>query len=351
MKIIPYRDLESKDGLLPLPDHAFYWVFNQHQFDDLVKIDPGLKNSPVGFCAVEDGQIIGHVGVMDLATRTLDRSIEYVGGLYNVATLPGYMRRGVCTALMNRAHEYFMDKHYRFSFLSTSQALVAHALYEKLGYVDLTQYPSVYKVFHDKKAKHSQKRIPKALTEKEFLEFTTIFRKRKQVLSFGIGRTSRCLACVPVPKLVKMSVDGFCGKKNSFFDHSGLNTPCTVSNFLLSLCSVSISCVSRRAASEFRNTHAHAKIEGIKSKTCIIGEEGYAMFREGKMGIWIRELVALNVEQMHELTDILEKRTRGAVYDREVLDARLLEVYRSRSYMVQNRSFGLTMFKPLTSVA
>jgi hypothetical protein len=47
----------------------------------------------------------------------------------------------------------------------------------------------------------------------------------------------------------------------------------------------------------------------------------------------------------------LENRTRGAVYDRAVLDARLLEVYRSRGYMVQNRSWGVMMFKPLTSGA
>jgi len=128
MKIIPTRDLESKDGLLPLLDHAFYGIFNHRQFEDLAKIDSRLKNSPVGFCAVEDGRIIGHVGVMDLATRTLDRSIEYVGGVYNVATLPGYTRKGVCTTLMSRAHEYFRDKRYGFSFLSTSQALVAHDL-------------------------------------------------------------------------------------------------------------------------------------------------------------------------------------------------------------------------------
>jgi hypothetical protein len=96
---------------------------------------------------------------------------------------------------------------------------------------------------------------------------------------------------------------------------------------------------------------ARAKIEGIRSKTCIIGEEGYVIFREDKMGIWIRELVALNVEQMHELIDILENRTRGAVYDMEVLDVRLLEVYRSPGYMVQNRGFGLMMFKPLASGA
>jgi hypothetical protein len=54
---------------------------------------------------------------------------------------------------------------------------------------------------------------------------------------------------------------------------------------------------------------------------------------------------------MHELIDILKNRTRGAVYDREVLDSRLLEVYRSRGYINQNGSFGLMMFKPLVSGA
>jgi hypothetical protein len=59
--------------------------------------------------------------------------------------------------------------------------------------------------------------------------------------------------------------------------------------------------------------------------------------------------VALNEEQMHKLIAIIEKRTRGSVYDRSVLDPRLLEVYRSRGYMVQNRGWGVMMFKPLVS--
>jgi GNAT superfamily N-acetyltransferase len=290
MKILPYSDLESKDGLLPLLDHAFYWVFNQRQFDDLVKIDSRLKNGPIGFCAIEDGRIIGHVGVMDLATRSLDRSIEHAGGLYNVATLPSYTRKGVCTTLMGRAHEYFRDKRYRFSFLSTSQALVAHALYEKLGYVDLTQYPSVYKVFHDKKTKHLSKENAKGFDPERMLGIYNSFSKEKT---------------------------GFVVRDRAYI----------------------------------KMLSAHAKIEGIKPEMCIFSEEGYVVFREDKTGIWIRELVALNVEQMHELIAILENRTSGAVYDKQVLDARLLEVYRSRGYMIQNRSFGLMMFKRLVSGA
>jgi hypothetical protein len=72
----------------------------------------------------------------------------------------------------------------------------------------------------------------------------------------------------------------------------------------------------------------------MKPKMYKIDEEGYVIFREDKMGIWIGELVALNAEQMHELIDILENRARGTVYDRDVLDVRLLQVYRSRGYMV-----------------
>jgi len=125
MKILSYRDLKSKDGLLPLLDHAFHWVFNQRQFENLIRIDPRSKNGPVGFCAVENERIIGHVGVLDLATRTLDGKVEYVGGLYGVATLPGYTRRGVCTALMDKAHQYFKEKDCLFSFLATSPTLTA----------------------------------------------------------------------------------------------------------------------------------------------------------------------------------------------------------------------------------
>ena len=76
LKIVTYRELESKDSLLPLLDHAFRWPFNQRSFDQTAKIDPRLKNGPVGFCAVEDNRVVGYVGVMDLATRTLDGAVE-----------------------------------------------------------------------------------------------------------------------------------------------------------------------------------------------------------------------------------------------------------------------------------
>jgi predicted acetyltransferase len=95
---------------------------------------------------------------MDLAARTVDNNSEKVGGIYGVATLPGHTRKGICTALLNRAHEHFLERNYRFSFLITSPNIVAHGLYEKLGYFDVTSFPGVYKVKEKPKKQKTVKR-------------------------------------------------------------------------------------------------------------------------------------------------------------------------------------------------
>lgn len=284
MKVLSYRNLESKDGLLPLLDHAFNWVFNQRQHEDFIKIDPRLKDGPISFCAVENERIIGHVGVLDLATRTLEAEVEYVGGLYGVATLPGYTRRGVSTALMNAAHQYFKDKNYRFSFLATSPALIAHELYGKLGYLDLIEYPSAYKVVKDKKDAPYKKEKAAKLDLDRILKIYNEFSK---------DRTGLVIRDKPYLKMLK-------------------------------------------------------KVEGITSKHSMIHDRGYVIFREDKSGIGIRELVALDAEEMHVLISHIEERTKGVVYDRAVLNSALRDVYRSRGYMIQDRGYGLMMFKPLT---
>jgi GNAT superfamily N-acetyltransferase len=287
MKILSYRDLESKDGLLPLLDHAFNWVFNQHEFENIMKIDPRLKDGPIGFCAVENERIIGHVGVMDLVTRTVEGKVEYVGGLYGVATLPGYTRRGVSTALMNTAHQYFKEKNYRFSLLATSPALIAHEFYRKLGCMDLIEYPSAYKVVKVKKSRFSKKEKAAKLDLDRILKIYNEFSKDK---------TGFVIRDKPYLRMVK-------------------------------------------------------KVERITSKQCMILDRGYVMFREDKSGIGIRELVALDTTEMHMLISLMEERTKGVVYDRAVLNNALRDVYRSRGYMIQDRGYGLMMYKPLTADA
>ncbi|HVP17124.1 MAG TPA: GNAT family N-acetyltransferase [candidate division Zixibacteria bacterium] len=151
MRILAYQDLEDKDALLPLMDQAFGWPFHPEEFDRTIRIDPRLRESCVGLCAFDAGRVAGYVGIMDLATRTLEGKMEKAGGIYGVATLPGYTRQGICRTLIDRAHEYLIEKHYRFSFLTTSPTIVAYDLYRKLGYFDVASFPGAYKVVVKKK--------------------------------------------------------------------------------------------------------------------------------------------------------------------------------------------------------
>lgn len=291
MRISSYRELESTDGLLPLLDHAFRWTFNQRTFDKIAKVDPRLKNSPIGFCAIENGHIVGHVGVMDIATRTLDGTIETVGGIYGVATIPSHTRKGVSTALMNRAHEHFREKGYHFSFLTTSRALVAHSFYEKLGYTDLFECPSAYKTM---RARATKATTPEKTEKIDFDKMLEIYVSQVK-------------------------------------DHTGL--------------------VVRDKA----YFNMLKKWEGFTRRECIITDEGYVLFKEIKgvwvNGIWVRELVAQRNKTMNKLLELAERRAKEMIYDRAVLDKTLLEVYRSRGYMIHEKSHTVMMVKPLVANA
>jgi predicted acetyltransferase len=292
MKILTYRELKSKDELLPLLDNAFGWPFNPRTYEKLVKIDPRLTNSPVGFCAVENERVIGYVGVMDLATQTSDGNVEYVGGIYGVATLPSHARKGISTALMNRVHEHFRERNYRFSLLCTSHTLVAYAMYQKLGYTDLLERPSAYKVLNRKKAKIT-------------------IEQRSGKIDFD--------------KLLKVYSEFVKGK----------------TGFV----------VRNRAYLEMLKKTGY-----FGSKDCIIEKDGYVIFRSNIGGTWqkatwIRELVALNAEQMNRLVELVEAKATDLIMDRGVLDNSLLQVYKSRGYMVEKRSHAVIMIKPLTADA
>ena len=287
MKIKTYRDLKSKDELLPLMDQAFRWPFNPRVFESLVKIDPRLKDGPVGFCAIENGRVVGFVGVLNLATKTLGGEIEHVGGIYGVATLPGYTRRGISTALMHRAHEYFKEEGYRFSFLNTSPTLIAYAFYKKLGYVDALEYPSVYKVMKAEKVK--------------------------------LRKTG---------KAVKLDFDKILRIYNKFSkDKTGF------------------------VVRDKNHLRALKKAEGLNARNFLISRNGYVVFKKDRNGVGIREIAALTTEETSKLIGLIENKTKATVYDRTVLDRNILQVYKSRGYIVQKRSHDIMMVKPLTAYA
>lgn len=292
MKILAYAELESKESLLPLMDHAFGWPLNPRAFEKSIKIDPRLRSSAIGFCAVENGHVVGFVGVMDLATRNLDGNVEYVGGVYGVATLPSHVRKGISTTLMNRAHEYFRERGYRFSFLTTSHTIVAHSMYVKLGYSDLWERPTAYKILESKRIK------PVAKEKARKIDYDRLLRIYNRCVKDKTGFVVRDKSHLVMFK----------------------------------------------------------KFEGFSGKECIVGEDGYVLFKASFGGPWvkatlIRELVAANEKEMSRLVGLVEARAKDIVLDRTVMNDSLLNVYRSRGYTTQNRSHGVMMIKPLTADA
>jgi predicted acetyltransferase len=289
MEIVAYRDLDSKDELLPVLDNAFGWPFNPRTYEKIVKIDPRLRNSAVGFCALENERVVGFVGVMDLTTRTLDKKAECVGGIYGVATLPSHSRKGISTALMNRVHEYFREKGYHFSFLCTTHTLVAYAMYQKLGYTDLLERTNAYKVLEPKRTKPTKKEKAQKPDFDKLLEVYNEYVKDKT---------------------------GFVVRDKDY-----------------------LTMLKRFADSEFAI--------GEDGYVIFKGNMGGVWTK----ATWIRELVALNTKEMNKLLNLVEAKATDLVLDRDVTDEALLQIYKARGYMIQKRSHIVIMVKPLTTDA
>jgi GNAT superfamily N-acetyltransferase len=269
-------------------EQAFGWPLDPLEFEKNIKVDPRLRDSGVGFCAITEGKTIAYVGVMDLATRTVNGKVEKVGGICSVATLPGHTRKGICTALLNRAHEHFLERGYRFSLLTTSPTIVAHALYEKLGYFDVISFPGVYKV-KEKASKQEtvQRKEVSKLNLASMLEIYRDYVKNKTGL---VARDETYM---------KMLV----------------------------------------------------KTYEIAHKECITTEKGYLIFKKDKKQIRIRELVAHDNKEMSKLIGIAEDKAQDVIYGRDVVDPTLREAYQARGYMVLDSGHGVLMAKELTAHA
>jgi len=289
MNVVTYRELRRplKDEFLPLMDQALSWLFNPQKEEELINFDPRLKNSPVGYCALENDHVVGFVGVMDLATRTLDGTIERAGGISGVATLPSYARRGISTTLMERAHQYFREQGYRFSFLNTSRSLIAYAYYQKLGYTDATEFPSAYKTFRKTKTSKPAQSGKKRPNWKRILEIYDQCSSQKT---------------------------GLVVRGKDYFEML-------------------------------------AKGETIQPEKTIMTEIGYVFLKEEKEMILIREIIAPTIEETIRLIEEVEEKARMMVIDRVVLDNKILQTYQSRGYMVLNRSYVVLMVKPLRKSA
>lgn len=274
--------------MIPLLDIAFNQVVTPKKYEKLANFDPRLKGTPIGFCAVEHSSVIGFVGVMHLLTRTPYGERSKAGGIYWVATLPGHTRRGVCTTLMNHAHNYFSEMGFSVSFLTTNRSLVSHSLYLGLGYVEILENRSAYKML----AATSNSRLAKPGSS-EF-DHNKMMRIYKDYTKDKVGLVLR--------------------NKNHF--------------------------------------QMLKKVDRGDTVRCFVEKSGYVIYETekdaDKIRVCVKELIALDFGSMNRLLDLVESESTEVVYDRTVIDDCVLRAYRSKRYMVQSHGNTVIMAKPLT---
>lgn len=269
-------------------DIAFSQVITPKKYEKLASFDPRLEGTPIGFCAVEHGWVIGFVGVMHLLTRTLSGERSKAGGIYWVATLPGHTRRGVCTTLLNHAHNYFSEMGFGVSFLTTNRSLAAHSLYQGLGYGEILENRSAYKMLtptsNSRLAKHGSSEFDLYKMMRIYNDYT----KDK------VGLVLR--------------------NENHF--------------------------------------QMLKRVDRADTVRCFVEKSGYVIYETEKDGskkrVCVKEFITLNSSSTDRLFDLVESESTEVVYDRTVMDDHVLRAYRSRRYMVQSHGNTVIMAKPLT---
>ena len=287
MEIIPYVQCLQSHQISPMFYLGFRNLTYPEQFEKRRKWDFRIKDGPGGFCAVEDGQIIGFVGIMHVPTRGIDGP-EMVGGIFVAVTDPSVGKKGICTALMDEAHTYFRGLGYRLCFLSTTRTNIAHNFYSKKGYLEveaLNKFPSVFKrVSLSKRMKlgNEQIRCPSAEhVSRVFSEFT-------------MDRTG---FVIRTPDFV------------SFQEWKGDFDPVI----------------------------------------SVANDGGYALVNDHHGPLEITEITGLDFETQDQLLEILEMRAKGTIVDPWVADKRLLEVYKKRNYTTYSDHYIVVMAKALES--
>jgi predicted acetyltransferase len=138
MRVVTYDEVDPEDALI-LNLFCFGWPMTKHTVRLLRRSDRRYSKYYGLYALNDEGGAVSQVLVLHIKTRT-KHGKELVGGIQGVATLPGYSRQGYSTELMRRAHQLLRGAGIRLSFLETSASLVAHGMYEKLGYSTIATF-------------------------------------------------------------------------------------------------------------------------------------------------------------------------------------------------------------------
>jgi predicted acetyltransferase len=160
LKIVTYDEIDPEQAML-LDFVCFGFPTPSVERTKLIrKLDTCCSDYYCLYALNDDGQVVSQVGVLHLDTETVEGP-ERIGGIWGVATLPGYARQGFSTAVMKRAHELIREHGLRISMLTTGADLVAYGMYSKLGYSTLATFQRGIKRLTPRRSKKSSLRLRK----------------------------------------------------------------------------------------------------------------------------------------------------------------------------------------------
>jgi GNAT superfamily N-acetyltransferase len=156
MNILEYNDVDPLQ-VLNLTMLALDFPFTPEHAAHIRRTDP--RPFPcLTVNAVEDGRVLGQVGVFHLPMISIEGR-EDVGGIWAVSTHPQHAGRGVASALLEDAHSRMRAAGLRFSTLGTNRYRRAYKLYRQHGYVDMNIWATAlarWEVAHQPTRLHAQ---------------------------------------------------------------------------------------------------------------------------------------------------------------------------------------------------
>ena len=294
MQIITYHELKDKTDLFLIWAKSFGWLCTPKQVDHWVKIDERLIGTPVGVCAIIDGNLAGFVGIMEIPTRNKHGETEIVGGIWAVSTRPMYARRGVGGYLLEAAENHLRAKGIRLSLLTTSRTLISYRGYVSFGYREVEKvnsYNHYYKI-----PQRSAKADP-----------------------FPPG---------PKGKAPKLDLKKIC----SNFDRYARNH-CGCTNRLIGA------------------LKAQQQMGAFESRYSIVQDEGHLLSGSQMGSLMVTEIIASNQRTARELIGQAVKSSGAGVYVRYVFDPLVAATLEKMSFRKDPGSHGVLMAKPLTDVS
>jgi GNAT superfamily N-acetyltransferase len=139
MQVLEYDDVDPF-SVLELNMLCFRFALTPELAAVIRRLDP----RPLPFFAiyaVDEGQVVGQVGVFRLP-MIMTHGPEDVGGIWAMATHPGYSRRGIGSLLIEEAHARMRAAGLRFAVLGTSRHWVAHPFYHRHEYQEIAGFAS-----------------------------------------------------------------------------------------------------------------------------------------------------------------------------------------------------------------